>query len=385
MAQVVFSPFSSSTEVGMEFPNWMYGLVGELGLWQYGVLVLLLTQPTIMAVTLYLHREQAHGAIRLHPVVAHFFRFWLWLTTGMKTDEWVSVHRKHHKRCETPEDPHSPVQKGFWHILFFGVHYYRVAAAKKSTREYILGAAGAMLPNDWLERNVYQKRNWLGLKILLAIHLLFLGIPGAAIWLTQYLWIPIHAAGIINGVGHAIGYRNADTRNGDGDGPDASTNIVPWGLWIGGEELHNNHHLYPTSAKFSQRWFEVDIGWGVIRLLEFVHLVEVRHVSFLPSVSRDTALESLDDARKQEELLRIFQHHKWFIARLFRKALERERMLSSRLKEEFDAFLVARGSSSVTKDEFARWLREVAHSGRKQLVAFAEKVLSFQERFSGNR
>lgn len=359
----------------MEFAEILYGLVGKLAFWQYLVIIVLLTQPTIMAVTLYLHRQEAHGAIKLHSALEHFFRFWLWLTTGMKTDEWVAVHKKHHKRCELPDDPHSPAQKGLWHVLFFGVRYYREAAKLKSTREYVRGAAGAMLPKDWLEHNVYAKHSWLGLSILFFTQIILFGLPGFAIWLAQYLWIPIHAAGIINGVGHAIGYRNADTRNGDGTGPDASTNIVPWGLWIGGEELHNNHHLYPTSAKFSQRWFEFDIGWGVIRVLRILGLVEVRHVSRMPVTSSRVGAD--------EELLRIFQHHRFLIAKWFRRAVEREREVSAHLRERFEKFMRGRGKASVTKEEFAEWLTEVRSSKKTYLVKFAEKVRSLRERQLG--
>jgi stearoyl-CoA desaturase (delta-9 desaturase) len=359
-------------ETIMELSVVVYGLIGHLALWQYLLIVVFLAQLTIMAVTLYLHRQEAHGAIKLHPAIEHFFRFWLWLTTGMKTDEWVAVHKKHHKRCEMPDDPHSPVQKGLWHVLVFGVLYYREAAKLKSTREYVRGAAGAMLPKDWIERALYTKHNWLGLKILLVTQVALFGIPGFFIWLAQYLWIPIHAAGIINGVGHALGYRNADTRNGEGTGPDASTNIVPWGLWIGGEELHNNHHLYPTSAKFSQRWFEIDIGWGVIRALQVLGLVEVKHVSRLPVISSGVVTD--------EELLRIFQHHRFLIAKWFRKAIEREQTVSAHLRERFEEFMRGRGKASVTKEEFVQWLIEVRSSGKMRLVKFAEKVRSLRER-----
>jgi stearoyl-CoA desaturase (delta-9 desaturase) len=356
----------------MELSVMFYGVVGALSLWQYVILVILLTQLTIMAVTLYLHRQQAHGAIKLHPALEHFFRFWIWLTTGMKTDEWVAVHRKHHKRCEMPDDPHSPAQKGLGHVLIFGVRYYREAATLEGTRAYVQGAAGAMLPRDWVERKVYSKHNWLGLGLLFLAQTLLFGVPGVAVWLCQYLWIPIHAAGIINGVGHAIGYRNADTRNGDGTGPDASTNIVPWGLWIGGEELHNNHHIYPTSAKFSQRWFEVDIGWGVIRILRILGLAEVKHVSYMPKVSGKIV--------GSDELLRIFQHHRWLIAKWFRQAAEKEGMFSSELAKRFDVLLSARGFTSVTKEQFASWLDDVAASQRTRLVAFAQNVRMLRER-----
>jgi stearoyl-CoA desaturase (Delta-9 desaturase) len=240
----------------------------DLSAWGYVAAALVLTHVTIACVTIFLHRHQAHRALKLHPIASHFFRFWLWLTTGMVTREWVAVHRKHHARCEGEEDPHSPQQKGIWRVLFAGAWLYRDEAAKSDTLE----AFGAGTPDDWLERNVYSKHRFVGLGVMLVADLLLFGAAGLAIFVVQMLWIPFWAAGVINGVGHYWGYRNFETQ-------DASRNIIPIGLVIGGEELHNNHHAYGSSAKLSNKWWEFDIGWLYIRLLEIFGLAEVRRTA----------------------------------------------------------------------------------------------------------
>jgi stearoyl-CoA desaturase (Delta-9 desaturase) len=227
---------------------------------------------TIAAVTIYLHRCQAHRALDLHPVVSHFFRFWLWLTTGMVTKEWAAIHRKHHAKCETVEDPHSPQIYGINRVLWAGVFLY----VKESFNQETLERYGHGTPDDWMERKVYSRRSYIGVSILLPTYLLVFGlIPGALIWLMQIAWIPFWAAGVINGVGHFFGYRNYDVA-------DASTNIVPWGILIGGEELHNNHHAFASSAKLSAKWYEFDIGWMYIRLLESLGLATVKKVAPKP-------------------------------------------------------------------------------------------------------
>jgi len=236
--------------------------------WGYIAAALALTHVTIASVTIFLHRHQAHRALSLHPIASHFFRFWLWLTTGMVTREWVAVHRKHHARCEGDEDPHSPQRKGIWRVLFGGTWLYREEAAKSDTLE----AFGAGTPDDWLERNVYSKHRFMGIGIMLAIDVLLFGAVGVAIFVVQMLWIPFWAAGVINGVGHYWGYRNFETQ-------DASRNIVPIGLLIGGEELHNNHHAYGSSAKLSNKWWEFDVGWLYIRVLELLRLANVRRTA----------------------------------------------------------------------------------------------------------
>ncbi len=244
----------------------LYGLL-DLSFWGYVAATLILTQITIAAVTIYLHRHQAHRALDLHPAVSHFFRFWLWLATGMVTREWVAVHRKHHARCETREDPHSPQMLGISKVLWEGSELYRAEAAKPETlARYTHGT-----PDDWMERQVYGRYPNRGILLMFLIDLLLFGLPGITIWAIQMVWIPFFAAGVINGIGHYWGYRNYETQ-------DASTNIVPWGILIGGEELHNNHHAFASSAKFSSKWWEFDLGWLYIRLLASLGLGRVKKV-----------------------------------------------------------------------------------------------------------
>ena len=244
-----------------------HGLIA-LPWWGYLVVTLALTHVTIAGVTIYLHRHSAHRALDLAPPVAHFFRFWLWLTTGMVTREWTAIHRKHHAKCETDDDPHSPQTRGIRTVFWQGAELYRAEAKNRETVEKY----GKGTPDDWIERNLYSRYSWQGVGLMLAIDLALFGPIGATIWAVQMLWIPVNAAGIINGIGHYWGYRNFASA-------DASTNIVPWGLLIGGEELHNNHHAYGSSAKFSSRWFELDLGWGYIRILEALRLARVRRVA----------------------------------------------------------------------------------------------------------
>lgn len=245
--------------------DWLaHGLL-DASWWHIVAFTLVTTHITIASVTIFLHRSQAHRALDLHPIPSHFFRFWLWLTTGMVTKEWVAIHRKHHAKCETPEDPHSPQTRGIKTVLLQGVELYRAEAKVQET----LAKYGHQTPDDWLERHVYSRYTWQGVGLLLILDLLLFGAIGATVWAVQMLWIPITAAGIINGLGHWWGYRNFEA-------PDASTNISPWGILIGGEELHNNHHTYPTSAKLSVKPFEFDIGWVYIRALEMLGLAKVR-------------------------------------------------------------------------------------------------------------
>ncbi len=233
--------------------------------WQVLLVTLVMTHITIAAVTIFLHRAQAHRALELHALPSHFFRFWLWLTTGMVTKEWVAIHRKHHAKCETDEDPHSPQTRGIKKVLLEGSELYRAEAKNQDT----LDKYGRQTPDDWIERNLYTRYSWQGVGLMLIVDLWLFGAIGAAVWAVQMAWIPINAAGIINGLGHWWGYRNFEA-------PDASTNVSPWGVVIGGEELHNNHHTYPTSAKFSVKPYEFDLGWGYIRGLEMLGLAKVR-------------------------------------------------------------------------------------------------------------
>ncbi|RTL33884.1 MAG: acyl-CoA desaturase [Burkholderiales bacterium] len=258
-----FSVFSGSLHDG--FVQWaIQGLAGA-SWWQIVAYTLVLTHITIASVTIYLHRCQAHRSLELHVIPSHFFRFWLWLTTSTVTKQWVSVHRKHHAKCETAEDPHSPVAHGIKKVLLEGRELYRDEAMKEET----LKKFGHGSPDDWIERHLYTPRNNWGPIAMLLIDLALFGAIGITVWAVQMLWIPIMAAGVINGIGHFWGYRNFEA-------PDASTNVLPWGLIIGGEELHNNHHTYPTSAKLSVKPYEFDIGWGYIRGLEMIGLAKVR-------------------------------------------------------------------------------------------------------------
>jgi stearoyl-CoA desaturase (delta-9 desaturase) len=247
--------------------QWLsHGLV-EASWWQVVLFTLATTHVTIVSVTLFLHRSQAHRALDLHPAVQHFFRFWLWIGTGMVTKEWVAIHRKHHAKCETADDPHSPVTHGIGKVLREGAELYRAESKVQATIDkYSLG-----VPDDWIERHVYSRYTWQGVGLMLILNLLLFGAIGAAVWAVQMAWIPITAAGIINGLGHHSGYRNFEA-------PDASTNVLPIGIVIGGEELHNNHHTYPTSAKFSVKPYEFDIGWGYIRALEMLGLAKAKKV-----------------------------------------------------------------------------------------------------------
>ena len=258
------------------------GGYAQLSLAALVVTGLVLTQVTIAGVTIYLHRHQAHRALDLHPVVAHFFRFWLWLTTGMVTREWVAVHRKHHAKCETPDDPHSPSVLGISKVLWQGSELYQQEAARRETLE----SYGHLTPDDWLERHVYAGHPYLGITLMALIDIALFGIAGLVLWAIQMVWIPFWAAGVINGIGHYWGYRNYET-------PDAARNILPWGLFIGGEELHSNHHAFPASARFSSKWWEFDLGWAYIRLLSLLGLARVRRVAPRKAVVRE-AKEIID-------------------------------------------------------------------------------------------
>jgi len=255
----------------IDWPVWQYllkaldGGLLDASFWQMVVFTLVVTHITIAAVTIYLHRHQAHRALELHPIPAHFFRFWLWLTTGMQTKAWAAIHRKHHAKCETPDDPHSPQTRGLKTVFWRGAELYRIEANNAET----LAKFGHGTPNDWIERNVYTRLPWQGVGLMLVVNLALFGALGLTVWAVQMLWIPVTAAGIINGVGHYWGYRNFEAT-------DASTNISPWGIIIGGEELHNNHHTYPTSAKLSVKSYEFDIGWLYIRILETLGLATVK-------------------------------------------------------------------------------------------------------------
>lgn len=236
--------------------------------WQTFWFTMVVTHITIASVTIFLHRHQAHRALELHAIPSHFFRFWLWLTTGQVTKEWASIHRKHHAKCETEEDPHSPVTRGIKKVFFEGAELYRAESKNLETMQKY----GHGTPDDWIERNLYTRFSWQGVALMLILDVILFGAKGVTVWAVQMLWIPVTAAGIINGIGHYWGYRNYDC-------PDASRNIVPFGILIGGEELHNNHHTFGTSAKLSSKWYEFDIGWLYIRTLETLGLATVKKVA----------------------------------------------------------------------------------------------------------
>ncbi|MRX07184.1 acyl-CoA desaturase [Pseudoduganella sp. FT25W] len=250
--------------------------ITRLSGWEVFFYTMVVTHITIASVTIYLHRCQAHRALDLHPLVSHFFRFWLWLTTGQVTKEWASIHRKHHAKCDTEEDPHSPVTRGIKKVFWEGAELYRAESKNKETMDKY----GHGTPDDWMERNVYTRHSAAGVVALLIVNFALFGVIGITVWAVQMMWIPVTAAGIINGIGHYWGYRNYDCA-------DAATNIIPFGLLIGGEELHNNHHTFATSAKLSSKWYEFDIGWGYIRALEMVGLAKVKKLAPEPKFAKD--------------------------------------------------------------------------------------------------
>lgn len=259
---------------------WYTGFL-DLSAWQVVAATLLLTHVTIVAVTVYLHRYSAHRSLELNAGLKHFFRFWLWLTTAMNTREWTAIHRKHHAKCETPDDPHSPVQKGLGTVLRRGAELYMEEAKNEET----LRIYGKNCPDDWVERNLYSRFPNLGIVLMLGLDLALFGVIGLTVWAVQMIWIPIWAAGVVNGLGHAVGYRNFECR-------DAATNLVPWGILIGGEELHNNHHTYPNSAKLSVRKWEFDMGWAWIKLFSLLGLAKVNRTA--PIAHRVEAKHQLD-------------------------------------------------------------------------------------------
>ncbi len=261
--------------------DWLGNGLWGLSAWGIVAYVLVVTHITIVTVTVYLHRYSAHRSIELHPVLQHFFRFWSWFTTGMITRQWTAIHRKHHAATETEEDPHSPRVRGIREILWRGTEAYRVAARDAE----MLERYGSGCPDDWLERNLYSKHEMLGVGTLLVMNVALFGLVGISVWAVQMLWIPVLGAGVINGVGHYWGYRNFES-------PDASTNMVPWGILIGGEELHNNHHTYPNSARLSQKWWEFDIGWMWIRLFQAFGLA--RPLSTGPMAEKAPGKTTLD-------------------------------------------------------------------------------------------
>jgi stearoyl-CoA desaturase (Delta-9 desaturase) len=272
--------FNSVSHSLLQFLN--DGLSGLSG-WQIVFYTLLVTHVTIASVTIYLHRHQAHRALELHPIPSHFFRFWLWLTTAQITKEWAAIHRKHHAKCDTVEDPHSPLTRGIGKVLLDGAGLYRIESKNLDT----IARYGHGTPADWIERNVYTKYSFAGVSLLLVANVVLFGVIGITVWAVQMMWIPVTAAGVINGLGHYWGYRNYDCA-------DASTNIFPFGILIGGEELHNNHHTFASSAKLSSKWYEIDVGWLYIRGLELLGLAKVKKLPPVPKFSLGKAQADFD-------------------------------------------------------------------------------------------
>jgi len=384
----------------------------DLPLWGDIVAVLVLTQITIASVTIYLHRHQAHRALDLHPVLAHFFRAWLWLTTGMITKEWAAIHRKHHARCETAEDPHSPQVVGINRVLWLGVFLY----VKESFNRETMDRYGHGTPDDWLERNLYTPHSLYGPFVMGAIDIALFGlVPGLAIILIQILWIPFWAAGVINGIGHYLGYRSWEV-----PAPDASRNIVPFGLWIGGEELHNNHHAFPASARFSVKWYELDIGWLYIRSFETLGLATVKKVAPKPRFAAPKAAADLDTLQavianrydvlsryatslkrtyaEEIERLKHWSPRDAEVLRSMRRALIRGQALAeyerARLAEALknsralaiviamrDELVALWERSSLTKEQLLRklqdWCRRAEASGVASLVEFSRRLRSY--------
>ncbi|CAD6556595.1 DesA family fatty acid desaturase [Paraburkholderia metrosideri] len=329
--------------------------------WQLVVYTLVVTHITIIGVTVYLHRCQAHRALELHPVVSHFFRFWLWMTTGMLTGQWAAIHRKHHAKCETEEDPHSPQTRGIWKVLLEGAELYRTEAKNEETmRKFSHGT-----PNDWMERNVYTKYPILGVSLMMVLNVALFGVVGLTIWAVQMVWIPFWAAGVVNGLAHFWGYRNFNST-------DASTNIFPWGIIIGGEELHNNHHTYATSAKLSNKWYEFDIGWMYIRIMSAFRLAKVKKVAPTPRLT--TGKLVLD----QDTLQAVLANRYEVMAR-YGKALKRAyRQELAHLKEvgAREKYLVMRGARSWFHKEEAG-LDEPQKRQLPQIFANSQKLKTY--------
>ena len=352
----------------------------DLPWWGYVLVALVLVQITIASVTIFLHRHQAHRALDLHPVVSHLFRLWLWLTTGMVTKEWAAIHRKHHARCETAEDPHSPQVHGINRVLWLGVFLYVKESFNKETMERF----GHGTPDDWVERNVYSRHAIHGLFLTGALNIALFGLlPGMLILLAQIAWIPFWAAGVINGVGHWFGYRNWDV-----PAPDASRNISPIGFWIGGEELHNNHHAFPASARFSIKWYEFDIGWLYIRVLESLGLATVKKVAPIPRFSEPKAAADFDTlhaviANRYDVLSRYAKSMK----RTYAEEMQRLRHWSPSdaevLRSLKRALLRGKALADVEKTRAAEALKK--SRALATVVAMRQELISLWDRSSASK
>lgn len=333
----------------------IYGVL-NLSFWGYVIATLIMTQITIAAVTIYLHRYQTHRALTLHPVISHFFRFWLWLTTGMVTAHWVAIHRKHHATTDVEGDPHSPKVLGIKKVFWQGAELYKQASKdKEMVEKYSHGT-----PTDWVERNVYQRFSARGILLMFIADILLFGLPGITIWAIQMMWIPVHAAGVINGIGHHWGYRNFEC-------PDAATNIFPWGFWIGGEELHNNHHTFASSAKFSVKWWEFDIGWLYIRCLAFLGLAKVKKLP--PKLAREAGKLQVDIDTVRAVVSNRFQVMSNYYKSVVRPILKAER---SSLKDKETRKLLTRAGSLLRREDIL--LSTKSKSRLQDLLASCEQL-----------
>lgn len=334
----------------------LYGVL-NLSLWGYVIATLVLTQITIAAVTIYLHRHQTHKALSLHPVVSHFFRFWLWLTTGMVTADWVAIHRKHHATTDVEGDPHSPVVVGIKKVFWQGAELYREARKDRAmVAKYSHGT-----PNDWVEKAIYAKHSSKGIILMLLLDLLLFGVPGLTIWAIQMIWIPLFAAGVINGIGHYWGYRSFEC-------PDAATNIIPWGFWIGGEELHNNHHTFASSAKFSVKWWELDIGWMYIRILSFLGLATVKKLPPKLAIEEGKLQVDLDTVKAviSNRFVVMSQYYK----RVIRPILKLEK--TNKTDSHPDKKLFSRAASLLRRED--RLLSSNAQTRLQRLLEASEQL-----------
>ena len=335
----------------------------DLSFWELVVVTLVLTHITIASVTIFLHRHQAHRSLELHPLPSHFFRLWLWLTTGMVTKEWAALHRKHHAKCETVDDPHSPQILGLNKVLWLGVFLY----VKESFVRETIERYGHGTPDDWIERNLYSAHSVLGLFLMGAINIFLFGlISGLLILVVQIAWIPFWAAGVINGIGHFWGYRSWQTS-------EASTNIFPWGIWIGGEELHNNHHAFATSAKLSSKWYEFDIGWMYIRILEILGLATVKKVAPKPKF---TEAKPVDLGTLEAVIANRYDVLAKYATSL--KATYREEL--AKLKGHQDAILMKGIMRSLNRDE-----QKLADTERARLAQTLDKHQALQTAYNMRR
>lgn len=336
------------------------GVLG-LGWWQLALVLLVFTQLTIFSVTLYLHRSQAHRGVDFHPVVAHFFRFWTWLTTSMITKEWVAIHRKHHAKVETEDDPHSPVTRGIGQVFWRGVELYREARGMREDIEQY----GRGTPDDAIERRLYTPYATFGPVLLFAINTVLFGLPGIALWAIQMAWIPFWAAGVVNGLGHWWGYRNYESA-------DTSTNLTPWAFWIGGEELHNNHHAFPSSARFAMRRWEFDIGWSAIRLLQAMRLAKVLRVAPAMDVRPNIAVPDADTLKAL--LSHRFQAMTDYQRNVFMPALREEaRYAGAKLRR----LLPRRLRRGLVND--GRWLKPDSRAQLSEWVAQRPRIRTLVE------